>query len=33
MEARLEYCGNYIGITDFHHSVDDEKTEIHIMFV
>ena len=25
MEARLEYCGNYIEITDFHHSVDDEK--------
>ena len=25
MEARLEYCGNYIEITNFHHSVDDEK--------
>ena len=25
MGARLEYCGNYIEITNFHHSVDDEK--------
>ncbi len=25
MEARLEYCGNYIEIADFHHSVDEEK--------
>ena len=25
MEARLEYCGNYIEITNFRHSVDDEK--------
>ncbi len=25
MEARLEYCGNYIEITNFHHSVDEEK--------
>lgn len=25
MKARLEYCGNYIEITDFHHSVDEEK--------
>ena len=25
MEARLEYCGNYVEITDFHHFVDDEK--------
>ncbi|MCR4761158.1 MAG: hypothetical protein K5705_13000 [Oscillospiraceae bacterium] len=26
MEARLEYCGNYLEIIDFHHSVDDEKS-------
>ena len=25
MEARLEYCGNYIEIKNFYHSVDDEK--------
>lgn len=25
MEARLEYCDNYIEIADFHHSVDEEK--------
>ena len=25
MGARLEYCGNSIEITDFFHSVDDEK--------
>ena len=25
MEARLEYCGNYIEIMNFRHSVDDEK--------
>ncbi len=26
MEARLEYCGNYIEITDFHYYVDDGIT-------
>lgn len=25
MEAKLEYCGDYIAIRDFHHSIDDEK--------
>ncbi len=25
MEARLEFCGNYIVIRDFHHYIDDEK--------
>ncbi len=25
MEARLEYCGNYIEIMNFRHSVDDER--------
>ena len=25
MGARLEYCGNYIEIINFYHSVDDEK--------
>ena len=26
MDAKLEYCGNYIKIRDFHHYIDDEKT-------
>ena len=26
MEAKLEYCGNYITLKDFHHSIDDEKS-------
>ena len=25
MEAKLEYCGDYIAIRDFCHSIDDEK--------
>ena len=25
MEAKLEYCGNYIVIKDFHHCIDDEN--------
>lgn len=25
MEAKLEYCGNYIAIKDFSHSIVDEK--------
>lgn len=25
MEPRLEYCGNYIEIRNFHHNVDDDK--------
>ena len=25
MDAKLEYCGNYIKIRDFHHYIDDEK--------
>ncbi len=25
MDPRLEYCGNYIEIRDFHHSIDDEQ--------
>ena len=25
MEAKLEYCGDYITIRDFHHYIDDEK--------
>lgn len=27
MEPKLEYCGNYIEIRNFHHSIDDEKNE------
>ena len=26
MEAKLEYCGNYITLKDFNHSIDDEKS-------
>ena len=25
MEPRLEYCGNYLEIENFRHSIDDEK--------
>ena len=25
MEAKLEYCGDYIALRDFHHCIDDEK--------
>ena len=25
MEAKLEYCGDYLVIRDFYHSIDDEK--------
>ena len=25
MEPKLEYCGNYIEISDFRHYIDDEK--------
>lgn len=25
MEAKLEYCGDYIVIRDFHHYIDEEK--------
>ena len=25
MEAKLEYCGDYIALKDFHHCIDDEK--------
>ncbi len=25
MKPRLEYCGNYLEINDFHHNIDDEK--------
>ena len=25
MDPKLEYCGNYIEIRDFHHYIDDEK--------
>ena len=25
MEAKLEYCGDYLAIRDFYHSIDDEK--------
>ena len=30
MDPRLEYCGNYIEIRNFHHSIDAEKMKIHI---
>ena len=26
MEAKLEYCGNYITLKNFHHSIDEEKS-------
>lgn len=26
VDAKLEYCGDYIAIRDFHHYVDDEKS-------
>ena len=25
MEAKLEYCGDYLAIRGFYHSIDDEK--------
>ena len=25
MEAKLEYCGDYLAIRDFYHFIDDEK--------
>ena len=25
MEPKLEYCGNYIKISNFYHSIEDEK--------
>ena len=27
MEPKLEYCGNYIKISNFHHSIENEKSE------
>ena len=26
MEPKLEYCGDYIKISNFHHSIEDEKS-------